>query len=352
MMVYATIYAVSAAIAMANLWKPFTPWWRLAIALVIPLSLFVGFRYVIGVDWLTYEIIFLDIYRSDLAWSLTYGDSAYSLINWLVGRLGGQVWHVNLICAAIFSAGLAAFCNVQRLPALAFAVLIPALVYITAMGYTRQATAIGCVMMAYALFRNSIDWRWLSLLVIATLFHKSAIIAFPLFIMSGSQNRWATYLIGGAMAGLLALTVVSNNLSDVLSLYFEGDLESSGTLPRLAIGAFSGLAFFLVRKPHEVFSPHDRLLRNAAVVTLVLLPAYFLIPSTTFVDRIGVLMIPFQGAILSGLIYSMSSHPTLQALLKATILALYGLTLAVWLLYATFVRFWVPYNNVLFEKWV
>ena len=351
MMVYAAIYA-SAVLALANLWKLNTAWWRVTLALVAPLSFFIGYRYLIGVDWMTYEVIFLDIYRADLGWSLTYGDSAYSLINWLVGRLGGQVWHVNLVCAAIFAAGLGAFCNVQRLPALAFAVTIPALVYITAMGYTRQATAIGCVMLAYALFRGSVDWRWLALLVLATLFHKSAIIIFPLFIMAGSHNRWATYIIGGAMAGLLALTVVSANLSDVLSLYFEGDLESTGTLPRLAIGAVVGASFFLVRTPVETFAPHDRLVRNIAIVMVVLLPAYFFIPSTTFVDRVGVLTIPFQGAILSGLIYSIGQHPILQALLKVVVLSLYGLTLAVWLLYATFASYWIPYSNVWFEQWL
>lgn len=352
MLIYAAIYVASALLAFTNLWAPQTAWWRLAVLLVVPLSFFIGYRYLIGVDWVTYEIIFQDIYRADLGWALTYGDSAYSLINWLSGRLGGQVWHVNLACALIFTTGLAAFSNIQRLPALAFAVTIPTLVIITAMGYTRQATAIGCILMAYALFRASIDWRWLALLGLATLFHKSAIIMFPLFIMAGSRNRWATYIIGGAMAGLLALTVVSSNLSDVLSLYFEGDLESSGTLPRLAIGGLVGASYFFVRQPAEVFGAHHKLIRSLAIMMVLLLPAFFLIPSTTFVDRIGVLLIAFQGAILSGLIYSIGRHSMVQSLARFLVLASYGVLLGVWLLYATFANYWIPYGNVWFEKWL
>lgn len=350
MLVYVGIFAVSGLIALLKLWKSqgHMAWPILAFATI---TLFVGYRYEIGVDWITYEIMFLDVARLNFLDALGYGDSAYSLVNWLASRAGGQVWHANLICAAIFSAGLVRFCDLLPRPGLALTVAIPTLVIITAMGYTRQAAAVGCIMLAFVDYRGSINWRWLAWLTLGLLFHKSAILMFPIFILSGSHRRWLTIASGGIIVAALVITIVANRLSDILSLYFEGDLESSGTLPRIAVGALAGGMYFLVRDKEGAFGVRRDLVRNLAIAMMLLIPLYYVIPSTV-VDRIGVLLVPFQSAILSGLAYSERTNPVAEGIVTAAVISFYGATLVVWLVFATFASYWIPYENVLFLKWI
>lgn len=311
------------------------------------LTIFVGFRYEIGVDWLTYEIMFLDIARMSFFEAISYGDAAYSLINWGVDRFGGQVWHVNLICAAIFCYGLIRFCNVLPQPGLALAVSIPMLVVVTSMGYTRQAAAVGCIMIAFTHFRGTIHWRWVAWLSLAILFHRSAIFVFPLFVIAGSKKPILSMVVGGGAALVLLFAVVLQNIGDVLSLYFEGDLESSGAIPRILVGAAAGAAFLFVKRG-SVLETRYTLVRNMAIALIALLPIYFVIPSTTVVDRIGILLLPFQGAVLAAFVASFRQKPVIEAALSVAIVLTYAGLFFVWLLYSSYNSYWIPYENVLF----
>ena len=69
------------------------------------------------------------------------------LLNWFAGQNELGIWFVNTICGGIFSYGLIAFARSQPRPWLALAVAVPYLIIVVAMGYTRQAAAIGFVML-------------------------------------------------------------------------------------------------------------------------------------------------------------------------------------------------------------
>lgn len=350
MTIYLAIFAVFSLLALSKLWKQ-SQVGVIAIVVSIFLTFFVGYRYNIGVDWVTYEFIFLDNARGSLWEALSYGDSAYSFVNWLVAQFGGQVWHSNLICAGLFSIALVTFCATLPRPGLALAVSVPTLIVVTAMGYTRQATSIGCVMLAFSQFRGTFSWRWLAWLSVAILFHRSAIFLLPLFIIAASRQMWLSVAIGGFIAVVLLFTVVLQNVQDVLSLYFESDIESSGTFPRIAVGAAAGLAFIFIRDK-KVFGVRQKLVRNMAYAMIALLPLYPLIPSTTVVDRIGILLVPFQGAALSGLAASVEKNPVVEEILTVIILAFYAGIYVVWLMFASFASYWIPYQNVLSVKWL
>jgi hypothetical protein len=344
--VYLAIYIVPALMALTRIWKQ----GRLdviALGIALFLTFFVGYRYFIGVDWVTYEFIFLDNSRGSLIDALGYGDSAYSAVNWTVAWFGGQVWHVNLICAAIFAVALVIFCKTLPRPALAAAVAVPTLIVITAMGYTRQATAVGCIMLAFSQFKGDLSWRWLAWLCLAILFHKSAVIMLPIFIVTASRQRWLSIAVGGLVLVILLSTVVLQNLQDVLSLYFEGDIQSSGTFPRIAVGALAGLTFFTIRNK-AIFGMRQALVRNLAITMVVLLPLYLIIPSDTVVDRIGILLVPFQGAILAGVAASLEKNPVAEKIVTLLVIASYAAMYLVWLFYASFANYWIPYENVFF----
>jgi hypothetical protein len=315
------------------------------------LTVFVGYRYEVGVDWPTYMLIFSDISRMSLLEAITYGDPAYSIINWAVSRAGGQIWHVNLICAAFFFYGLIRFCSVLPRPGLALAVLVPMLVISTAMGYTRQATAVGFVMLAFVDFRGTANWRWIAWLAVAVLFHRSAIFAFPLFAATGSNGAILRIVVGGAIAVTLLLTVVMTNIGDVLSLYLEGDMESSGAIFRTTIGALVGFLYFILGNG-KIFDERQAVIRNMAIAMIALLPMYALIPSSTIIDRIGILLLPFQGAILSSFAYQFREKPGIEIFVSSIILVIYAAILAVWLFFSSYASYWINYENVYFVQWL
>lgn len=322
-------------------------------AIFVFLTFFIGYRYQIGVDWVTYEFIFLDNVRAPLWDALSQGDSAYSLINWIVGRANGQVWHVNLICAALFSMGLIAFCDTLPRPGLALLVALPTLIIITAMGYTRQAVAVSCIMLACRSFRGTIDWRWVSWLFVAILFHKSALLIFPAFILAGSRNRTLTIIVGSGIAITAMFLIVARGLGETLALYFEGDIDSSGTMPRVLVGVIASLAFFITKDQRDIFGPRYTLYRNLAIVMLAMLPLYFVIPSRTIIDRIGILLVPFQSMAYAGLAESLwRRSPILEGTFNLLIVAIYGVLLIAWLMFSSFAIYWIPYTNVIFVKWI
>lgn len=350
MIIYISIFSALAIYSITRYWRPgrIGP---INLLIGLLLTVFIGYRFEVGVDWVTYGLIFADISRMSLSESLSYGDRGYSFINWIVSHMGGQVWHVNLICAAIFSYGLIRFCSILPQPGLALAVLVPMLIVVTAMGYTRQATAVGCIMLAFTYFRRTIDWRWIAWLSLAILFHRSAIFVFPIFAIAGSKRPVLTLAICGGIAAVLLVNIVLQNIGDVLSLYFEGDIESSGALPRIALGAIVGLSFYLV-KDEDILGERHGLVRNMALAMISLLPLYFVIPSTTFVDRIGILLLPFQGAILASVAASFRQNPIAEGAITALILGIYAASFLVWLLFATFALYWIPYQNVYFVRWL
>lgn len=352
MLIYIATFLAFAVVAISKTWKQGENI-LFAALLSIYLTFLIGYRYQIGVDWFTYEIMFFDNVRAPLIDALGQGDSAYSFINWIVGRAGGQVWHVNLVCAALFSIGLLAFCHLLPRPGIALVVAFPTLIIITAMGYTRQSVAVGCIMLACYHFRGSIDWRWLGWLCLGLLFHKSTLLIFPAFILAGSRNRWVSIIVGGGVAIAATLLVVASGLGDTLSLYLEGDIDSSGALPRILVGVAGGMVFFLTADRTFIFGSRYPLFRNMAVMMIAMLPLYFMIPSRTIIDRIGILLVPFQSMAYAGLSYSLwRRNPIYETAFSAVVILAYGALLGIWLLFATFADYWVPYFNVWFVRWI
>lgn len=351
MSVYWAVYVLASLMAFFKAWDSGR---SVVIRSVIAtfLTLFIGYRFEIGVDWHAYELMYNDIYRMPLVAALSYGDPAYSLLNWLVSLADGQIWHINLVCAGIFSIALMRFCSNLPRPALALTVSVPTLIIATAMGYTRQSVAVACIMLAYTSFRGSLGWKWVGWLCLAALFHKSAIVVFPVFMLAASRNRTLTLTIVGSIGTLLLALIVSQGLYDIISLYFEGDLDSAGALPRILVGVVSGVVFFAIKGRREIYGERYFLLRNLSFFSISMMPLYFIIPSTTVVDRIGILLLPFQGAVYSGLMQSVSEERLIERGLTLLLIVAYGVLLAGWLLLSHFSNYWVPYENVVFQRYL
>lgn len=95
------------------------------------------------------------------------------------------------VCAAIFVIGLAKFALRQPNPWLVL-IAVPYLIIVVAMGYTRQAAAIGLVMWGLATFDRGRVRQFAVAVLAAVTFHFTAIAMLPLGITSVTRNNLVT----------------------------------------------------------------------------------------------------------------------------------------------------------------
>jgi len=148
------------------------------------MAVMIGTRFRVGGEWDTYTFYWDYAAGATLPDMLTFGDPAYQFLNWAGQSLGLDIWSVNLVCGALFSWGLIRFARTQPLPWLVVVIAIPYLVTVVAMGYTRQAVAIGLLLGGLASsFQGGSLLRFAAYVVLAALFHKTAVLALPLRAM-------------------------------------------------------------------------------------------------------------------------------------------------------------------------
>ena len=304
-------------------------------------ALLIGLRYEVGGDWGTYEYWFSYAQRVSLARVMDFGDPAYQFLNWGVAQLGLKVWAVNLVCGALFSWGLWRFCKEQPEPWLAFALAIPYMVIVIAMGYTRQAVALGILMAGLASFhRNSSTMRFAVYVAAAALFHKTAVVTFPLVALANPRNRFLNFLIVIATTWLLYGLFLEDAMEQYVQHYIKAEYSSQGAGIRIGMTMLAAIVLWLAKDRLGLNDTERRLWRNfslAAVAALILL---IVLPSSTAVDRISLYIIPLQLAVLSRI--PLATASVMGG--RVAVLGYSALVQFVWLNYAQFARLWVPYR--------
>ncbi|WP_282156493.1 EpsG family protein [Vibrio diabolicus] len=112
----------------------------------------------------------------------------------IANSLGGGIYTVNLLCGFFFSIGLMVFCKSLPRPMLAVVAAIPYMTVVLAMGYSRQATALGFGMLALNAIIYKSTFRFSIWIIVAALFHKSAVLLIPVAALISSKSRILTTL--------------------------------------------------------------------------------------------------------------------------------------------------------------
>jgi hypothetical protein len=304
-------------------------------------ALLIGFRYKVGGDWATYEYWFSYAGRGGFGRLLKYGDVAYQFLNWGFAQLGLEMWAVNLVCGAIFSWGLWRFCKAQPEPWLAFAVAIPYMVIVIAMGYTRQAVALGILMAGLASFhRNSSTLRFAIYVVFAALFHKTAVVVFPLVALANPRNRLLNLLIVIATSYLLYGLFLGDAMEQFVDHYIKAQYSSQGAGIRVGMAMLAAIILWVTKERLGLSDAEWRIWRNFALGAVAALVLLLVLPSSTAVDRMSLYLMPLQLAVLSRVPVAIGS-PLAG---RAAILGYSAFVQFVWLNYAQFSRAWVPYH--------
>jgi hypothetical protein len=324
--------------------------WGLSFQLYfVFLLLLVGWRHEVGGDWFEYlPRIELAKYQGLIAAIEERGDTAYNVLTWLSAYSGAGIYGVNLVCALIFAYGLMVFCQNSPRPWLTLAVAVPYLVIVVAMGYTRQGVAIGLVMLGLVALEKASILKFVSWMLVATLFHKTALILIPMAIFAGRKNIVA---VAGVLltAVLLYFLLLAEYVDHLVAGYITDQYASSGAAIRIAMNAVPAAVFLVFRNRFDLTDAQRTFWTWMSFGGLAFIGLLAVSPSSTAVDRVALYWIPLQLYVWSRWPAAMARTHNAQLPWVIGVL-IYSLAVQyVWLFYADHSHLWVPYQ---FYPWV
>jgi hypothetical protein len=220
-------------------------------------------------------------------------------------------------------------------------VAIPYLVIVVAMGYSRQAIAIGIIMAGFAALKNSAPLLRFTLYVaVAASFHKTAIVVLPLLILTGAKNRLSNAILVGASSFLLYDIFLADEVDNLVKNYVGAEYSSQGAAIRVAMN-LPPAVLLLWRGKELGFSNYElKAWRAFSFMSIFLLILLLLLPSSTAVDRLGLYILPLQLVVIPRVVKLFKSQGT-GAFAVVMYAALIQFT---WLNFAEHARYWVPYK--------
>jgi hypothetical protein len=313
------------------------------------LVIVVGFRHEVGGDWLNYlpplEIALEQTFKEGL---MSGGDPAYGLLTWTSAHLGGGVYLVNAVCSAVFVAGLVVFARNSPQPWLALCVAVPYLVIVVAMGYTRQGAAIGLVMVGLVVLNQGYLLRFSLWLVLAALFHKSALILMPLAIFAGRKN-WGAVLGVLVVGALMFVLLLAEYVDHLIAGYITDQYASSGAGIRVVMNALPAAIFLLFRHRFDLTDAQRSFWVWMSLGAVSFIFLLVVSPSSTAVDRVALYWIPLQLFVWSRLPQAMGQRAGTQRQWVVVVIAYAFAVQFVWLFYADHSFAWLPYQ---FYPWI
>ncbi|WP_176963163.1 EpsG family protein [Mariprofundus sp. NF] len=308
---------------------------------------FIGTRHEVGGDWYSYLHHYELVINASFIDAMKSSDPGYAFLNWWMAELDFGIYGVNLVCGAIFMAGLITFSRTMPLPWLAILVAVPYLYTVVAMGYSRQAVAIGFELLALCALVRLATVKFFLFVFCAALFHKTAVLLALLGVFFSPNSRLSPLRIvtGILVAAFVMVMFLQDYYETLLLNYVERTMHSDGGQIRVLMNALPGLIFLLLyrqwirrfgkQQPWLVFA-----LASLACIPLVSL-------ASTAVDRIALYLLPIQLYVWSHfpLIFR---NPMYRYAALLAIVGVYVAVLWVWLNFGNQAQTWLPYQSVFF----
>ncbi len=314
------------------------------ILTILMLTLIIGFRYEVGGDWGNYFRYFFAANNLTFADLVALEDPAYWALNVLSFRLGLGITGVNTLGAFIFSIGLIVFCKSLPRPWLALACAIPYLVTVVGMGYTRQAIALGLVMIGFVMLSRARLAAFVTWTLLGALFHKSAVLIIPIAALTLSKN-WMLNLTLVSIGTYLGYNVLlEDSMDQLLKNYTDENIQSSGAFIRLAMNFVPAVLFIFYQKKFILTSSERKLWMLISLISIGMFFIFFVTSLSTALDRLALYFIPLQLLVFANLPDGAGRPGGQNQVIVAGILLYYAAVMFVWLNFATHAKFWIPYQ--------
>lgn len=319
-------------------------WVVVALALIV----IIGFRWETGGDWGNYDREVQNILGNGEALTLL-GDPAFRALEMIAAKSGHGMLVVTVFSGCVLSVALVIFCLNQPRPWLCLLVAVPYFVVVMGMGYIRQGIAVSLMMLALVALGRGSSFRAILLILIAGMFHSTALVLLPLAAVGGRVSLYTQIALVGGIVLAVILLITSERIGFLFNTYVDQEMSSAGALIRMCMTGVPA-AIFLRWRGRFALAPDDEtvwtLLSLAALGGCVLILA---MPSSTAVDRMGLYLLPVQCFVCARLPDALGGNERTRRVLISAIILAYGLTFFVWLNYADNVAYWLPYRFFFFE---
>jgi hypothetical protein len=309
---------------------------------------YIGLRRDVGCDFDGYYLIFSLSEGLSLPETTEFMEVGFAVLIRLIQEAGLDFYWLNLVCAAIFLYGAYKLSARQPSPLGFFALSFPILMLHMAMSATRQATAIGILMLAFIAFTEKKRIGFVTFVLLAASFHTSAITFLPLAFLIGRPVSVMTLAAAFAVVAPVIFIFSGTSVETYRARYVESELSAAGGLVRGAMVTAAGLMFlFTLRRPWQRMYPRDYdITRILALMTIPLVPLSLV--SSVIADRFGYYLMPAQLMIFARIPYLRGSDAIGQLLSLAPWVMLVGF-LVVWILFSPIAaECYLPYDNYLF----
>lgn len=309
-------------------------------------AILMGFRHEVGADWFNYLPHFRHVETLTLAEAAQMSDPGYYLLNWLAARLGGGIYLVNFVCAALLMWGTVTFARHQPRPWLALVAAVPYMLIVVGMGYTRQAAALGFAMLGLVALADARWRKFVMFVFLGALFHKSAVLLLPIAALATTKNRWWTALGVLVSTVLMYYLLLEDSADGLWKNYVEDQMQSQGGAIRVVMNALPAVILLLWRKRLVPDPGERRLWLWMALFAVACVPLIAL--ASTAVDRVALYLIPLQMFVFARL-PQLASTTRIRTGVVLGIVGYYVAVQYVWLNYATHAQYWVPYQFMPFS---
>ncbi|WP_180033616.1 EpsG family protein [Acinetobacter sp. YH12233] len=311
---------------------------------LIFLIFFIGFRYEVGGDWENYFSIYKDFKYLGFTEAMFIMDPGYSFLNLLGNYLNiREIWFVNFISSIIICVFI--FLSFVKLEKYWLCMLIyfPYHILVVSLGYTRQAIAVAILVYAFIFLLNDKRYQFIFFLLVASLFHKTAIVFmlfYPILYLKNKRLLMVIYQFCSLI--FVTFIVYMSSISD-RSIYTTNDVvTSSGALMRLTLH-FIPLVFYLFYR--KVFFKSKYLILDYFFLLILYCTAMSFVYST-LADRFNVYLIFFDLYVLIN-IYK-NFYAINKKIIVLFLTLFYTGFIGTWLLNSEIVKIaWIPYKNYL-----
>lgn len=247
------------------------------ILTVMLFTILFGFRYEVGVDWFNY----IDMYHRQVAniFSFDSLEVGYKLLNVIAYYVGHGIVTVIFISTLLFiTFTLLGVEKVGLNPYYFFATVAPYHFVMSGMNYTRQSIALSVFIYAIACFFNNEKIKYLVFILIAGMFHASALVFVPLFFL-GLKKRYLCFVL------FFLIPLIAIQMLMEYQQYLDTSMDNAGLFLRLFYLLIPTIVLITYYHTISMAYTVDELRVNYMVIVSFPVLILLSIISTTMADR-------------------------------------------------------------------
>lgn len=305
--------------------------------------LFIGLRYEVGADRWAYIKMYNNIARISFKDALSYTESGFATLNWVLAQMDAGIYWVNFIVAILFVSGLVRFAKTTPLPWIALVSVTPYLVIAIGMSAARQSAAIGLIFHLMASWRLGLVKKLL-LSAMAISFHYSAVMSIYFVQQSIKMPTWLR--LGVLSIGAIIIYPVLNATEAYAKYhktYLEDNIVSSGALMHVLLNAIPAAIYLIYRRKWTARFGESDLLPMLSVLSI--LSVFGVSISSTGIDRLALYLSPIQMIVYGSLPFLFGRR--YKSTLSLLIIAIHIVILFWWLNYANTAQGFLPYDSLI-----